>query len=35
MSDTLSSNANRDLFHITKRPECTSQTFQEALQDIS
>jgi hypothetical protein len=35
MLDTLSSNASRDLFHITKRPACTSQTLQEALQDIS
>jgi hypothetical protein len=26
MSDTFSSNASRDLFRITTRPECTSQT---------
>jgi hypothetical protein len=35
MSDTFSSNANRALFHITRGPACTSQTLQEALQDIS
>ena len=31
----ISSNTNRALFHITRGPACTSQTLQEALQDIS